>query len=104
MGDTQVLHRVEWPHESVYTVDNKPAEYEALTILLFVSSYIRIMDAQKTGHQGPDVSSSDRAYGRCCAIWMGGRSNLSCPYSYSRWSKDGHLEKMQTSSYHFAML
>ena len=34
-------------HESIYTVDGKPAKYESLSIPLFLSGYIRIMDAQK---------------------------------------------------------
>ena len=46
-ADTQVLCRVEWLHESVYMVDSKPAEYESLSIPLFISGYIRIMDSQK---------------------------------------------------------
>ena len=49
---TQVLHRVESPHKSIYTMDGKPAEYKALSIPLFVTGYIRIMDTQK-----PDIKA-----------------------------------------------
>ena len=46
-ADTQVVHTVEWPHEFVYIVEGKPAEYETLSVPLFVSGYIKIMDGQK---------------------------------------------------------
>ena len=42
MADTQMLWRVQWPHESLYMADGKTAEYEALSILLLVAGYIRI--------------------------------------------------------------
>ena len=41
--DSSVLHKVVWPHEVVYTAMDKPAEYEGLTIPLFVSSYLAVM-------------------------------------------------------------
>ena len=39
MADSSVLHKVVWPHEVVYTVMGKPAEYEDISIPLFISSH-----------------------------------------------------------------
>ena len=45
---TLVVHRVDWPHKFVYSVEGKPAEYETLTVPAFVSGYMMIMDKQKS--------------------------------------------------------
>ena len=42
-----MLYRVEWLYKSINTVEGKPAKYESLSIPLFISGYVRIMDAQK---------------------------------------------------------
>ena len=49
-ADIQVLCKVDWPHEFVYSADSKPAKYESLFVPLFVSRYVKIMAIQK-----PDV-------------------------------------------------
>ena len=46
MADTVPVHKVDWPHEYVYSVDDKPAEYETLSVPIFVSRYVNIMDIQ----------------------------------------------------------
>ena len=52
IADTQVVSRLEWPHELVYMADGRPAEYETLSISLFISGYMKITDRQK-----PDIKS-----------------------------------------------
>ena len=46
--DSSVLHKVVWPHKVVYTAIGKVAEYEGLTISLFISGYLVAMVAEKT--------------------------------------------------------
>ena len=43
----QVLHHVLWPHEFVYMLDGQPDVYENLSVLLFISVYVKVMDAEK---------------------------------------------------------
>ena len=33
--DSQILHKVDWPHMHIYLADGKPAEYESLTVSLW---------------------------------------------------------------------
>ena len=40
-ADTQVLRKVDWPHEFVYLADGKAAEYEDLSMPHFVSAMSR---------------------------------------------------------------
>ena len=54
---TQVMRKVEWAHELVYMVEGKPAEYDTLSISLFISEYTKIMVKQK-----PDTKSQMRAH------------------------------------------
>ena len=57
--DIQVIRNVEWPHELVYMVEGKPAKYETLSVPLFVTGYIKIMDEQKPDIKNQYVSPSD---------------------------------------------
>ena len=41
--DSQVLHKVDWPHVHVYSADSKPADYKSLTVPLLVAGYIQIV-------------------------------------------------------------
>ena len=45
--DSSVLPKVIWPHWIVYTAMGQPAEYEGLTIQLFISGYLAVMAAEK---------------------------------------------------------
>ena len=47
-ADTQVLRKVDWPHKFIYLTDGKAAEYEAMSVPLFVSGDVKIMDSQKS--------------------------------------------------------
>ena len=45
--DTQVLFNVPWTHEVVFTVDGQPCVYANLSVSVFVSGYVKLMDAKK---------------------------------------------------------
>ena len=36
-GATNVLNKITWPHEVVYTFDGKPASYQDISVLQFVN-------------------------------------------------------------------
>ena len=45
-ADTIIVHKVTWPHELVYTVSGQPAVYDEISIPLFVSSYLAVVEAK----------------------------------------------------------
>ena len=45
-ADTTVLHKIIWPYEVVYT-STGPAEYEKMSITLFVSGFVMVMAIEK---------------------------------------------------------
>ena len=52
---SSVLHKVTWPHEVVYTAMGKPAEYEGISIPLFISGYLPVMVTEKPSVHPPMV-------------------------------------------------
>ena len=42
-----VVNKVKWPHELVYTATVQPAVYEDLSVTVFVSGYLAIMETVK---------------------------------------------------------
>ena len=46
-ADSSVLHKVVWPHKVVYTATGKPAEYDDISIPLFISRYLTVMAMEK---------------------------------------------------------
>ena len=46
-----VLKRVTWPHELVYATDGQPATYEELSLLLFITGYLALMEPEKPALQ-----------------------------------------------------
>ena len=47
-ADAMVLKQVTWPHELMYMASGQPAVYENLTIALFVSSYLAVIETIKS--------------------------------------------------------
>ena len=43
-----VVKQITWPHELVYGADGKPAIYEELTLPLFISEYLSVLDTLKS--------------------------------------------------------
>ena len=46
--DTKVLRNVPWIHEFAFMVDGQPIVYANLSVPLFVSCYVKVMDANKS--------------------------------------------------------
>ena len=46
-ADSMVLHKVTWPYKLVYKIHRQPAMYNELSINLFVSRYLTVMEAEK---------------------------------------------------------
>ena len=42
-----VIHKVTWPHEVVYTSEEKPASYQDLSIPLFVQGFLIDMEFEE---------------------------------------------------------
>ena len=48
MAETTVLRHIMWPHELVYEPGSQPAIYDELTLHLFISGYLAILEVVKT--------------------------------------------------------
>ena len=46
-SDSVVLHKVTWPHELVYSASDQPVIYNDISIHLFVSGYLAIIEAER---------------------------------------------------------
>ena len=46
-ADLSVLHKVAWPHEAVYNAVGQPAIYGDISIPLFISRYLAVMEDEK---------------------------------------------------------
>ena len=46
MADTMVLHKITWPHELVYTTEGQPIAYDNLSVVLFVSGYLAVIEKE----------------------------------------------------------
>ena len=47
--DSIVVKRITWPYEHVYTSCGEPAVYGHLSMLLFMSGYVAVLDTVKSG-------------------------------------------------------
>ena len=43
-----MLKQVTWPHKHMYMASGQPAMYENLMVILFVSSYLAVMETIKS--------------------------------------------------------
>ena len=43
-ANTMVVRRITWPHKLVYTTGGHPAMYEQLSLPLFLSEYLAVLD------------------------------------------------------------
>ena len=44
-----MVKRIAWPHELVYTSGGEPVVYDHLSMPLFVSGYMAVLDTVKSG-------------------------------------------------------
>lgn len=44
-ADATIVKRITWPHKLIYTARGQPAVYDRLTIHLFVSGYLAVLDS-----------------------------------------------------------
>ena len=45
--DSMVLRNITWPHEFMYTVAGQPAVYKELSITVFMSGHLLVMETSK---------------------------------------------------------
>ena len=50
-ADSIVVKRINWPHELMYTSGGKPAVYEQVSMPLFMSGYLCVLDRVKSGEK-----------------------------------------------------
>ena len=86
MADSSVLHKVVWPYELVYTTARKPAQYEDISIPLFVSGYLAVMVAEKLALHLLMAQHLHEVMGMQSCM-AGSLSGLFMPYGFSNWSK-----------------
>ena len=48
-ADSTVVKRITWPHGLVYTSVGQPAVYDQLSIPLFISGYVAVLDSVNSG-------------------------------------------------------
>ena len=71
----QVLHHVTWPHKCIYAADRQPTEYKTLSVPLFVSGYVKVMDTETlaskslVGAHLADLMADAELY-----VWEAGRA------------------------------
>ena len=46
-ADTTILHKITWTHKVIYTCTGQPAEYDQLSITIFVSGFLMVMILEK---------------------------------------------------------
>ena len=63
-GNAMVVKRITWPNELACRVDGKPAIYEELTLLLFLSRYVSVLDIVNSVPKKHDAQASERTHGR----------------------------------------
>ena len=51
-GTTIVIKWIIWPHELVYVAEGKPAMYNKMTLPLFVSGYLTVVDIVRLRQKG----------------------------------------------------
>ena len=70
---------VMWPLELVYTVAGQPTVYDELSIGLFRSGYLAVMELENLSFRPLAYDSpAPRTDCRCQSVWLGASQGISC--------------------------